>query len=1357
MAQVRITHQDGTVDEITTSGATQQIQVQQGDKIEVVNATLTSATVDGNNYVVTLTDASGTVEITFVDLFLLLATGDPTTTVADGSTSLFIGETEIASIGDALSQVATAAGGGQAGDGQPLGDQPASDGHSRAPTQPDFDDLGTAEAPKGPLLGDFPADEPPADDPVVPDEEVPIVEEPNIGPTAIDDFNMVTEDGEGGGGGGGGEPVTVDFNGQSGSVLSYTEGDVTFTQTDGNTIFFSNSPNATTAGIPQNPGDVDTARADIVGGATSVSVDLGDFNADADRLFLEIFDADDNSLGIVTVDIANSFVGLETLTIDAPDGTVISYAVFGTTGELGLGGIYFDNFTYTPANGGGGSGDSAIGNVLSGDGDPDSVADSDPESDPLTVVNVSSTAGGDIVPDADGENIAGDYGTLEIQDDGSYVYTLDNGDPAVQALGDGESLTDVFTYTMSDGNGGFDTATLTITINGTNDGPTADADTHKVVITGAVSETDSTGNVLGTEALNSGEYSYTDIDHGNSTGDDADSDPDGDQLVVQTGDTTGGDAYGTLTLNADGSYTYDVDETDAAVIALGAGETLTEVYTYTINDGSTKTDTATLTITISGTNDGPTADADTNAVDATMSGPATNATGNVLGTESGPDGNGDFAYADISHGADGTDDADSDPDGDQLAVQTFDATGADQYGELTLNADGSYTYDLDETDAAVIALDDGETLVETYTYTVTDGIDTDTATLTITINGTNDGPTADADTHEVDATMVGNGPATNAIGNVLGTVSGPAGDKAYADIDHGNGTGDDADGDPDGDELFVQTGDTTGGDDYGTLTLNADGSYTYNLDETDAAVIALDDGETLVETYTYTINDGSTKTDTATLTITINGTNDGPVAVNDAGTVDEDSIFVSTVDTLDTAPGATTILANDSDPDADPLFIESVSTDGGTTQIVDGGVGDLDGVENGFIQFATTGGDGGAVVTLDVDGSDGGLGEFTYDTNGAFDILDAGQTDTDSFQYTIADGDGTATGGTKTDTATVTMTITGADDDARVLNGLITTNTNQTNQFALLMFFDPNQMINSFSQYISLDDQGQEGNFAADAGFVIDDRANFAVSIEHGEGTKVILTEMTLEGVTVFDSGTTQFTEEGANTPGGKPFALTAVINPETSEGDGDGNLEEGPTLSTDGDPLLNDATLSDPTTDGTINYLFGASGDDILTGSGDTDVLNGGGGADELWGMGGNDMLVYDSLDTVINGGDGQDALRIDGNPLATGDQAISLEGNTVISNIEVILLTEESSVDPDDGIDLTLSDQDVLDFTDGNDELWIVGSAGDELVVTDESGTVWSDGGLTDVNGAEFQLYIGDDGQNLYVDTDITTNIVI
>ena len=59
-----------------------------------------------------------------------------------------------------------------------------------------------------------------------------------------------------------------------------------------------------------------------------------------------------------------------------------------------------------------------------------------------------------------------------------------------------------------------------------------------------------------------------------------------------------------------------------------------------------------------------------------------------------------------------------------------------QYGMLTLGANGEYTYTLNPNNAAVKALNTGESLQETFTYTVTDADgDQSTATLTINING----------------------------------------------------------------------------------------------------------------------------------------------------------------------------------------------------------------------------------------------------------------------------------------------------------------------------------------------------------------------------------------------------------------------------------------------------------------------------------------------------------------------------------------------------------------------------------------------------------------------------------------------
>ena len=72
---------------------------------------------------------------------------------------------------------------------------------------------------------------------------------------------------------------------------------------------------------------------------------------------------------------------------------------------------------------------------------------------------------------------------------------------------------------------------------------------------------------------------------------------------------------------------------------------------------------------------------------------------------------------------------------------------------------------------------------------------------------------------------------------------------------------------------------------YGTLTIGADGSYTYIANT--AAAEALDAGDTANDVFHYTVSDG-TATDTATITITVLGANDAPVAQNDVGVIVED-------------------------------------------------------------------------------------------------------------------------------------------------------------------------------------------------------------------------------------------------------------------------------------------------------------------------------------------------------------------------------------------------------------------------------------------------------------------------------------
>ena len=476
--------------------------------------------------------------------------------------------------------------------------------------------------------------------------------------------------------------------------------------------------------------------------------------------------------------------------------------------------------------------------------------------------------------------VAGTYGTLEIiETAGAYtwVYTLDTNAPHTDPNNTGSAdqfPEDAFDVVVTDNDGdttaddGIQTSEqIRILIN--DDGPVAVDDVNSVTedavvaITGDVSVNDD----FGADSFGSVSWASTSAN------------------------------YGTFTDNGNGTYSYLLDNTNPAVQALDDTETLTETFNYTITDGDGDTSPATLTITIFGSNDAPVAKADTNWAQEDVS----DASGNVLqdiahtGAPSG-------AFADV---------ADTDVDIETLTVSNVNKAGADQYGVLTLNANGSYDYVLTESNATVDALDDGETLTETYTYTVSDGTTTDTATLTITIFGSNDAPVAKADTNWAQEDV------SDASGNVLQDIAhtgAPSG--AFADV---------ADTDVDIETLTVSNVNKAGADQYGVLTLNANGSYDYVLTESNATVDALDDGETLTETYTYTVSDGTT-TDTATLTITIFGSNDAPVisSVGEPVRVSEEGLAAGLIDDIGT-DDTTNLATNSGQVTASDVDVETLT------------------------------------------------------------------------------------------------------------------------------------------------------------------------------------------------------------------------------------------------------------------------------------------------------------------------------------------------------------------------------------------------------------------------------------------------
>jgi large repetitive protein len=180
-----------------------------------------------------------------------------------------------------------------------------------------------------------------------------------------------------------------------------------------------------------------------------------------------------------------------------------------------------------------------------------------------------------------GTFVGGVFGKVLINPDGSFGYIPDLTKPAVSTLPVGQSLQDIFTYVVSDGEL-TSTATLTITIQGVNSPPVAIADT------GSVTE-DSPINGIGNVLTN-------------------DSDPEAatktvtkvNGLVAKVGVSVQG-LFGEFIINADGSFVYVLDNANPTVNGKNDGETLTDEMIYTVSDGVSSAD-AKLTVTINGKN-----------------------------------------------------------------------------------------------------------------------------------------------------------------------------------------------------------------------------------------------------------------------------------------------------------------------------------------------------------------------------------------------------------------------------------------------------------------------------------------------------------------------------------------------------------------------------------------------------------------------------------------------------------------------------------------------------------------------------------------------------------------------------------
>ena len=524
-----------------------------------------------------------------------------------------------------------------------------------------------------------------------------------------------------------------------------------------------------------------------------------------------------------------------------------------------------------------------------------------------------------------------------------------------------------FQMTVVDSDG--DEATATLTINVVDDAPIAANDTDTLAA-GAASES---GNVIsgagttsgatGADLVGADNASVTSVSHGATS------------VTATAGTMVIAGDYGSLTLHADGSYTYVRN-------ANGAGGA-TDQFTYTLTDGDGSTDTATLTIQLpdSGTTlRVPVAgEAGTEVHEDGLAGPPAG---------SAAAGDGEFTSGTIAYTA---------PDGP--AVITINGTPvssvgdmvAGKYGTLTVtgfaNGTITYTYELTTNTA-------GDATSDPFSVVVTDA-DGDHSDATLVVSIVDDVATAHADADSVteDGPLVADGNVLTGSGGADANTSDGVADVAGADGAHVTAV------------AFGGTAGTVGtalAGAYGSLTLNADGSYSYALDNGNALVQGLDKTEHLTETFTYTITDGDGDTSTTTLTITVNGADDGVTigGLNPAGA--EQTVFEND-------------LADGSSPDAAALTQAGTFTvtaqDGVSTISVGGHVVYTGGAFVAGQTIAT------AYGTLTITG----VTPTTTDANG--DVTAA----TVAYSYTLGDNTLTHTGANDvslTDTFAIVVTDT---------------------------------------------------------------------------------------------------------------------------------------------------------------------------------------------------------------------------------------------------------------------------------------------------------------------------------------------
>ncbi|MBF6036702.1 retention module-containing protein [Pseudomonas sp. P155] len=410
----------------------------------------------------------------------------------------------------------------------------------------------------------------------------------------------------------------------------------------------------------------------------------------------------------------------------------------------------------------------------------------------------------------------------------SYSYTLVDNETHPNANG-ANSITENFNVVATDTDGS--TANGQINVNIVDDLPSAHPDSASVAEGGTVS-----GNVLDNDIAGADGPAVT-----------------GAVVGVRAGADTSTSAIGGLNSNINGTYGYlTLDANGNAVYHSNPnavnGPGAVDVFTYTVRDSDGDESTTTITIDVANSKLYATSDTDVTvyekALDLTKDG-ADLAPGTVTGSD--PTSTGETASGTLVGSVTGAVGAIS-------YALVGSATG--NYGQIVLNPNGTYTYTLTSPASTTPHADDGaNTLSETFTYQATDSLG-NVVTSTIVVSIVDDVPKAMNDSNansasETQLTLTGN-VLTNDVQGADVVATGPNAGPITA------GT-------------FTGT--------YGTLVLNANGTYTYTLNPNDADFKNLHGGGNGTETFTYTLTDADGDTSTANLVLNIHN-NDDPVVLN---------------------------------------------------------------------------------------------------------------------------------------------------------------------------------------------------------------------------------------------------------------------------------------------------------------------------------------------------------------------------------------------------------------------------------------------------------------------------------------------